>query len=91
MSIEFMIMLAVAVVIVFTGLKFVEMYYIDKDKRALKLYIRDAVYVFVSSFAVLYVYGTYEKTILDFFYFITNTKNISSVTQTPIFTGEPGF
>lgn len=91
MTIEIMILLSISIVIVFTGVKFVEMQYIDKNVRPLKLYIRDAVYVFISSIGILYVFGTYEKHVLDFFFFITNTKNIATPTQTPIFTGEPGF
>ena len=54
MTIEFMMVLSVLVMIVFTGMKFVETVYIDKEQRALKLYIRDAFYVFLSSLAVLY-------------------------------------
>ena len=91
MTIEFMMVLSVLVMIVFTGMKFVETVYIDKEQRALKLYIRDAFYVFLSSLAVLYLYGTYEKPLVDFFFFVTNTKNIASPIQTLIFTGEPGF
>jgi len=91
MTVEIMIALSVILVIVFTGLKWVEMQYIDKDDRAIKLFIRDAAYIFLSSLTVLYVYTTYEKNVLDFFFFITDTKNIATPIQTPIFTGEPEF
>lgn len=91
MTVEIMIVLSLLVVLFFTGLKFVEMVYIDKDRRALKLFIRDAVYIFVATGAVLYLFSNYEKHIMDFFFFITNTKNVVPVAQTPIFTGEPGF
>lgn len=91
MTIEFMMMLSLSIVVVFTGVKFIEMRYIDKDTRALKMYIRDAVYVFISSISILYLYGTYEKQVLDFFFFITNTQNVGTPILTPIFTGEPGF
>lgn len=91
MTIELMIGLALVVVIAFTGFKVVETVYIDKEKRAMKLYIRDALYVFLSAFAVIFLYNTNEKHILDFFYFLTDTKNVAIPEKTPIFVGEPGF
>ena len=50
MNIEIILGLAIVGVVFFTGLKFLETHYIDKDKRALKFYISDAVFAFLSFF-----------------------------------------
>lgn len=81
---------SIAIVLVFSLFKVLEMKYIDRDERALKLFIRDAVYVFLSSLAVLFVYFQFEKNIQEFFCFLTNSKNIVPNT-TQIFTDDPGF
>lgn len=81
---------AVAIVLVFTLLKIVEMRYIEREFRSLKLFIRDAVYVFAASLAVLYLYFRFEKNIHEFFCFITDSKVLVPNT-TQVFTDEPGF
>jgi len=81
---------AIAIVLCFTLLKFVEMRYIEREFRSLKLFIRDAVYVFVASLAVLYLYFRFEKNIQEFFCFITDSKVLVPNT-TQVFTDEPSF
>lgn len=81
---------AIAIVLVFTILKIVEMRYIEREFRSLKFFIRDAVYVLVASLAVLYLYFRFEKNIHEFFCFITDSKVLVPNT-TQIFTDEPSF
>lgn len=81
---------AIAIVLVFTILKFVEMRYIEREFRSLKLFIRDAVYVLVSSLAVLYLYFRFEKNIHEFYCFMTNSK-VLVPNATQVFTDEPTF
>ena len=81
---------AIAIVLVFTLFKIVEMRYIEREFRSLKFFIRDAVYVLAASLAVLYVYFRFEKNIQEFFCFMTDSKVLVANT-TQIFTDEPSF
>ena len=81
---------AIAIVLVFTLLKIVEMRYIEREFRSLKLFIRDAVYVFIASLAVLFVYFRFEKNIHEFFCFMTDSK-VLVPNSTQVFTDEPSF
>ena len=81
---------AIAIVLVFTLFKIVEMRYIEREVRSLKFFIRDAVYVLAASLAVLYLYFRFEKSIHEFFCFMTDSKVLIPNT-TQIFTDEPSF
>ena len=67
------------------------MKYLDKEVKPFKLIFRDTVIVFVSSMTASFTYFYFNKNINDFFNIITATPTISSDSNTPVFTDEPGF
>lgn len=87
---EKVILFAICVTVLFGIVKGLEMKFIEKDFKALKLIIRDFVIVFMSSFAVATVFIQYNTYLDDFFSVITNTKVINP-DKTQIFTGMPDF
>ena len=87
---EKVLIFAISITIVFCIFKFIEMKYIDKEIKPLKYFVRDAIMVFSSSIACVYVLLQYDKYINDVFAVVTDTK-IFSPENTTIFTGEPGF
>ena len=87
---EKLLFLAVVITVAFSILKYLEMRYLDKDKRSIKIFLRDAIYVFCASFGILYLAHTFDPLVTEFFHFITGTKRVVAET-TQVFTGEPGF
>ena len=83
-------MVSVFITILFCFFKFIEMKYLDKEYKPLKIVIRDAFYVFVSSFLSFNIYFYMDGNINDFFNVLTETKTMNTGT-TQIFTDEPGF
>lgn len=75
---------------VFCIFKVLEMKYIDKELKPLKNIIRDAVFVFICSVLSTYLFFNMDKSIMEFFNVITNTKTLD-VINTDVFTGDPGF
>ena len=87
---EKVILFAICVTVLFGIVKGLEMKYIEKDFKSLKLIVRDFVIVFMSSFAVATMFIQYNTHLDDFFSVITNTKVINP-DKTQIFTGMPDF
>jgi hypothetical protein len=72
--------------------KFVEMKFIEKEMKPVKFIIRDAAYVFASSFIGVFGFLNMNTSINDFMSVMTDSKNIDVTSgTTQIFTGEPGF
>jgi hypothetical protein len=82
--------LAVLVTFLFSVLKFIEMKYIDKEIKPMKLFIRDAIIVFVSTLLCCYLFFSYDSYITDFFNVVTDSKIINPA-NTQVFTDVPGF
>ena len=76
--------------LLFCILKFIEMKYMDEEMKPLKIFVRDAIMVFSSSFVAGYVLLNFDKSITDLFAVITDTPSFIPETTT-VFTGEPGF
>jgi hypothetical protein len=87
---EKILIFSALVAVLFTLLKYLEMRYLDKEPRHVKLFLRDALYVFAVSAAVFYGVGVFETYIDDFIAFITGSK-VVRVEKTPVFIGEPAF
>jgi len=87
---EKVLFLSVAITILFSIFKFVEMKFIDKQMKPFKIIFREVVVVFIASLVVGFFFVTYDKSISDFFNVITDTKVISTAT-TEVFTDTPGF
>ena len=72
--------------------KFVEMKFIEKEMKPVKFIIRDAAYVFVSSFIGVFGFLNMNTSIKDFMNVITDSKSIDVTSgTTQIFTGAPEF
>lgn len=88
---EKVLFLAISITLLFFVLKIIEMKYLDKEVKPFKLIFRDTIIVFVSCIASSFVYFYFDKHINDFFHIITATPVLSSETNIPVFTDEPGF
>lgn len=87
---EKLLVFALVITTVFSIFKILEMKYLEKDMKPLKFVIRDAVIVFVSSFATLTINSMFGGNVQDFMNVLTDTKTLDSA-STQVFTGEPGF
>jgi hypothetical protein len=72
--------------------KFVEMKFIDKQMKPVKFIIRDAAYVFISSFVGVFGFLNMNTSLNDFMSVMTDSKNVDVTSgTTQIFTGAPEF
>lgn len=78
------------ITLLFCLLKLIEMKYLDKEFKPLKIIVRDAIYVFVCSLSATFIYFSLDGNISDFFNVLTDTKSMNTG-ATQIFTDEPGF
>jgi len=88
---EQVLLLSITITFLFFVLKIVEMKYLDKEVKPFKIIFRDTVIVFFSSIVSSFVYFHFNKHIHDFFNIITATPTLSTASNTPVFTDEPGF
>lgn len=87
---EKVFVISILVTVLFCIVKFIEMKYLDKETKPLKVVVRDAIIVFVSSIAATFSFFHLEHSINDFLNIITETKTLNT-NATQIFTDEPGF
>lgn len=87
---EKVFLFAIGATILFSILKFMEMKWIDDEIKPLKLFVRDIVMVFISSFACALVLLKFSTNVDDFISILTNVKTLNPET-TQIFTGVPDF
>lgn len=81
---------AVFTTIVFCLLKLVQMKYLDKEFKPLKVMFRDATIVFMSAIVAAYGFFFMRGSISDFFNVVTENKMLHT-DATQIFTDAPGF
>jgi hypothetical protein len=81
---------AVLVTFLFCLAKFVEMKFVEKELKPLKVVVRDALIVFFCAVAGSFVYFHLDGNIADFLNIVTDTKTLNT-SATQIFTDEPGF
>jgi hypothetical protein len=82
--------LAVAISVVYSIVKYLEMRYLEQKMKPLRENVRDIFMVFVSSFACSFIFLYYKNKIDDFVAVVTNT-NVLKPENTQVFTGVPGF
>lgn len=82
--------IAVLVTLLFSITKFLEMKYLEKEWKPLKSVVRDAVIVFICTFASGFVIFEMNGSINDFFNVVTETKTLNPA-ATQVFTDDPGF
>jgi hypothetical protein len=82
--------LAAFVTLMFSVLKFVEMKYVDKEIKPMKLFVRDSIIVFICTLLSSYLFFSFDGYITDFFNVVTDSKVINPA-NTQVFTDVPGF
>jgi len=86
------LLISAFITLLFCIFKFVEMKFVDKEMKPVKYIIRDAAYVFGSSFIGVFGFLNMNGSIKDFMNVITDNKNVDVTSgTTQIFSGEPGF
>jgi hypothetical protein len=80
-----------AIAIFYILIKILEIKFIEKESKPLKLIIRDTIFVFISSLFVVTVYDNYKTPIQEFMDVLTNTKTSIPLTHPEVFTDLPGF
>tara|TARA_Y100000361_G_scaffold51681_1_gene45206 strand:- start:61 stop:327 length:267 start_codon:yes stop_codon:yes gene_type:complete len=84
------LILAFLITLLFFVSKIIEMKYISKEWKPLKIVIRDSVIVFISGFISIVLFFMSNGDVTDFFNVITENKTLKP-SATEVFTGEPGF
>jgi hypothetical protein len=76
---------------VFYGIfKFVEMKYIEKEWKPIKVIVRDILMVMVSSFAAAIIFVQYHQSFSNFFSVITDNVMLDT-SNTKVYTDMPSF
>lgn len=87
---ENLFLLAVLATILFLFIKFLEMKYLEKEFKPLKLVVRDGIIVFISTIVAAYSFFYMNGSISDFLNVITENK-VLQPDATQIFTDTPAF
>lgn len=87
---EKVFIISILITIFYCAYRFIEMKFIDKQLKPLKIIVRDAIIVFLCSMLACYMFFYLESYITGFFNVITDSKTINPAT-TQIFTDDPGF
>ena len=84
------LILAFLITLLFFISKIIEMKYVSKEWKPLKIVIRDSVIVFISGFISIVLFFMSNGDVTDFFNVITENKTLKP-SATEVFTGEPGL
>ena len=87
---ENLFLIAMFATILFLLIKFIEMKYLEKEMKPMKVIVRDGLIVFVSAILASYGFHYSNSSISDFFNVITENK-VMNADATQIFTDTPGF
>jgi hypothetical protein len=82
--------IAILVTLFFGFAKFLEMKYLEKTWKPLKVLIRDAFIVFFACFMGSFLVLEFQGSIQDFLNIVTETKTLNPA-STQVFTDAPGF
>ena len=83
-------MIAVLITILFLASKVVEMKYIDQEWKPIKFVVRDVITVFACSALGAFMYLQLDGSFINLMNVITKNKTFD-MSQTQVFTDEPGF
>lgn len=87
---ENLFLFAIFTTVLFVFIKVVEMKYLDKELKPLKVIVRDAVIVFASAFIAAYGFFFMKGSFTDFLNIVTENKTLR-MDATQIFTDAPAF
>lgn len=85
------IILSFLITFIYSIIKFIEAKYIENEFKPLKLVVRDAMVVLLSSMSCLFIFYYFENNIFDFFNMITDNKNKIISEKVDVFVDDPGF
>ena len=90
---ENIFIIAIVSTILFCLAKFLDMKYIGKESKPLKIIVRDAIIVFACSASAAFVFFNMNSSISEMLNIMTDTKTvpIGGIGATEIFTDSPGF
>lgn len=81
----------ISVSVLFFLAKLVEMKFIDREPKPLKLMVRDSFIVFLVSLVVVFLYSNYGHLIHNLLHVVTDNKTIPVIGTPEIFTDKPDF
>ena len=87
---ENVIIISLAIALFYVFVKVIEMKFIDKEWKPLRIIIRDAIIVFSSAFVASYGYSYINGSFSDFLNIVTENK-VLNTDSTQIFTDVPAF
>jgi len=87
---EKVVILSIIVTCLFVFIKVLEMKFIDKEWKPIKLVVRDSVIVFCCSLIGAFLLFQVDGSVTDFLNVVTENKSFN-MSATQIFTDEPGF
>jgi len=82
--------LAVAISVLYSIIKYLEMRFLEQKMKPLREIVRDVLMVSVAAFVCSFVFIYNKNKIDDFVAVVTNT-NVLKPENTQVFTGVPGF
>lgn len=79
------------IVSLFYGIfKFIEMKYIEREWKSIKLLVRDIVMVMISAFISAFIFVRYHQSFSNFFSVLTDNVMLDT-TNTSVYTDTPSF
>lgn len=87
---ENIVLISVTITVLYCIIKFLEMKYIEKEIKPVKLVVRDAIIVLFSTIVVQFIFANIDTNISEFFNIITNSKSIEPIAPM-VFNDNPGF
>ena len=87
---EKVFILSIIVTCFFVFIKVLEMKFVDKEWKPLKIIIRDAFIVFLSAIVGSFLLFQVDGSVTDFLNLVTENKSFN-MSATQIFTDAPGF
>ena len=81
---------AIITTVLYVILCCLEMKYIEKEWKPIRLLVRDTIMVFLSALVSSYIFVNYHQSFSNFFNVITDTAMMDS-SNMKVYTGEPGF
>ena len=81
---------AIITTVLYVILRCLEMKYIEKEWKPVKLVVRDLLMVFISALFSAFIFVNYHQSFSNFFSVLTDTAMMDS-SNMKVYTGEPGF
>jgi 6-phosphogluconate dehydrogenase len=96
MEFSLLLLISLFIVIIYNILNYLDMRFIQKEYKPMKIIMKDSIIIIISSIFSLWVFTKYEHYFLDFFSIIMNTTGVKNgamnkLQDIPVFTDIPDF